>query len=112
MTELAEVVTRAAFYFRNLFQLIHNGSVTEPSLLEDYPNCGIRNNDTFSTVDALGPNFPDTFFGSPASADWSAECLWDCTWKENPYVGRRLRYDNTKNASLKLYIQITMLNSH
>ena len=102
------MVTRAAFYFRNLFQLMQNGSATEPGLLEDYPNCGIRNNDTFSGVDAFGPSFTYILYGGEATADWSAECLWDCTWKENPYVGRKKRYKNTKNARLQLYIQLTM----
>ena len=64
---------------------MQNSSAAIPDLLEDYPNCGIRNNDTF-TYDPLDPNYVGPYFGSESTADWSVECLWDCTWKESPYV--------------------------
>ena len=101
MTDLAEVVTKAAFYFRNLFQLIQTNSLGKVSLLEDYPNCGIRNNDTFSFYD-----IPQ--YGNQATADWGAECLWDCDWIENPFVSQTYQYNDTKNDSLRFNIFVSM----
>ena len=47
ITELTEVVTKAVFYLGHIFQILQNSSAAIPNLLEDYPDCGIRNNDTF-----------------------------------------------------------------
>jgi hypothetical protein len=71
-------------------------------LLEDYPDCGMRNNDTF--------NFPNTTenLGGQATADWSAECLWDCNWQENPYMGKIYPVNLGEGVTLKLSIFISM----
>jgi hypothetical protein len=64
--------------------------------IQDYPDCGIRNNDTFT----LPSNFVE--FANESTADWSAECLWDCTWKDNPYVGRTYLYDDTLPVNITI----------
>ena len=90
------MVTNAAYYFSNIFRLLQ-----APSLLEDYPSCGKRNNDTFNFV-LLGIN--DPFRGSESTSDWGVECLWDCTWKINPYVGQTFLFTDPKNAFLQVRI--------
>jgi hypothetical protein len=109
ITELTTVVTNAAFYFKNLFQTLQNGSLSASSkLLEDYDNCGVRNNDTFNFLDLHPDLTPD--LGSEATADWSVECLWDCTWKENPYMSKTYSIDlkNTSIEDFSLGIFISM----
>ena len=96
ITELAEVVTKAAFYFKHVFQTVLNNSTR--NILEDYPNCGIRNNDTFNFNTLDGYNSP--LWGNESTADWSVECLWDCAWKDNPYVGRTYQYNDTSRGYL------------
>ena len=88
ITELADVVTKAAFYFGHLFHLLQDSSAaTGQLLLEDYLGCGVRNNDTFSYFPAADINY--IRYGSQATANWSVECLWDCTWRPNPYLGQQ-----------------------
>jgi hypothetical protein len=45
--------------------------------------------------------------GNP-TANWSAECLWDCTWKINPYVGQYYRFIDPKNSELNIGIIFAM----
>ena len=56
MTEMVQVVSNVATYFSHLYELVHNSSnsTLHPLLLEDYPNCGLRNNDTFSWPSIYG----------------------------------------------------------
>ena len=84
-SELADVVAKTAFYLRNVFEYAQNS--TQIQLLEDYPGCGIRNNRTFGPK-SLFDSYPDLNMVADSS-DWSVECLWDCTWKDNPFVGKR-----------------------
>ena len=99
MTELVDVVTKAAFYFKNLFQLIQNSSASTPNFLEDYPDCGIRNNDTFRFYSS---QYDNSSFGNGSTADWSVECLWDCTWKDNPYVGKTYLFKDTISVNITM----------
>jgi hypothetical protein len=77
------------------------------NVLEDFPGCGIRNNDTFSFAQ-LGSFYNLSFFGSEANANWSVECLWDCTWKLNPYVGQTYKFTDPNNPDLQINITLAM----
>jgi hypothetical protein len=91
----------AARYFSNFYQLVQNSSASAARLLEDYHDCGIRNNDTFNSLSF--ENLTDV----KADADWSAECLWDCTWKVNPFVGQTYKLPGL-NINLNIGITLTM----
>jgi len=84
------VVNTTAYLARPLLNLLQ-GSPEAQSLppLLDYPNCGRRNNDTFNRCSPTDLNslycFPE--YGGWATANWSRECMWDCTWKANQYLG-------------------------
>jgi hypothetical protein len=115
------VITNAAYFFKNLllqslqegnFNNNNNNNTSNSSsrasaytMLEDYPNCGVRNNNTFLNSDYLA----GTVWHVPPS-DWGAECLWDCTWKENPYVGRSydltFKFSNGPSARMDLFISM------
>ena len=97
LTELTDVVTKAAFFFKNLFLLGPNNSSTLLGTLEDYTDCGIRNNDTFRSSSSYSSSF-----GNESTADWSVECLWDCAWKDNPYVGRTYLFNDTIPVNITL----------
>jgi hypothetical protein len=105
ITELTEVVTNAAYFLGTIFKLVQNGS--RSYLLEDYPDCGIRNNDTFSFAQ-YDLQYNLTVYGREATANWSVECLWDCTWKINPYVGKTYLFNDTKNPYLQVKITLAM----
>jgi hypothetical protein len=108
ITELTEVVTNAAYFLGTIFKLAQNGPNVS-YILEDYPDCGIRNNDTFNFAQYnSNPPFNDPFYGSEATANWSVECLWDCTWKINPYVGQTYLFTDTKNPNLQVNITLAM----
>ena len=106
LTELTTVMTNAAFFFKNLFQIAQNS--TTIGILEDYPDCGIRNNDTFNWNPGYSNIYNTSFFGNGSTADWSVECLWDCTWKDNPYVGKTYLFNDTQNPALRLNITLSM----
>ena len=88
--------------------LLQDNSVTADTashLFTDYPNCGMRNNDTFY-YNRTDDSFPDVpLYGSQATADWSVECLWDCTWQDSPFVGRSYLYNDTRNDSLQVRME-------
>ena len=81
------------------------------SLLEDFPGCGVRNNDTFNLCPT---NSPKNIYcrrprlGSRATADFSPECLWDCQWKDNPYLGKNMTYQDPVNSSLVRSVILSM----
>jgi hypothetical protein len=100
------VVAKSANYLGYLWTIMRNSSAAVPKLLEDYPNCGVRNNNTFA-FNPFDPAYNGTFFGIDATADYSVECLWDCTWQENPYVGKTYFIDFPKNnytLTFRLYL--------
>jgi hypothetical protein len=79
------VVTKAVFYLGHLFRVLQTGGQVT-NYLEDYPNCGVRNNDTFRWNPSAS-SYDTAQYGNQATADWSVECLWDCQWKESPFIG-------------------------
>ena len=97
---MVEVVRNTASYLQYIGKIWQTGSASTDRL-EDYPNCGIRNNDTFSYGST-------PLSGGLATADWSAECLWDCNWQESHYVGSTRTYTDSQNKSLQLSITLTM----
>jgi hypothetical protein len=60
-------------------------------------------NFTHSTFSYYDANFNEYY---AATANWSVECLWDCTWQENPYVGKT--YHLANDAELILGITLAM----
>jgi hypothetical protein len=110
VTELAAVVTNAAYYLGTVLKLwptSPTGTTTVNNILEDNPGCGLRNNDTFNLA-LLGPPFNFSNFGGEATADWSVECLWDCTWKDNPYADTIYYFTDVKNPRVPFNIRISM----
>ena len=109
---MATVVTNVASFITNLPQNIQQQTIADlksspTEFLVDYPNCGIRNNDTFNRC---RPNYPSSGkcranHAVNANANWSVECLWDCTWKVNPYLGKS--YD-WKERDTTYMINVTM----
>jgi hypothetical protein len=92
---MVDVVVNASAYLRTLPQVIQQASnplpdITTKGLLKDFPNCGIRNNDTFNTCPSSDPTSSecDPINGGQANASWSLECLWDCEWQVNPHFGK------------------------
>jgi len=89
---------KAASFFNNLFQETWNNTPSA-KILEDFPQCGIRNNDTFNICPSDDPQSvlcrPD--YGGLANASWSGECLWSCTWKDSKFVGRNYTWYETRS---------------
>ena len=86
-------MTNAVSYIANLTTLSSAGEVKRSTnLLQDYPNCGIRNNDTFNYCETEGPFCDDETLGGTVTYHWSEECLWDCSWKVNPFLGQLLNF--------------------
>jgi hypothetical protein len=94
MTELVDVVVNVSAYLTTLPQIIqetsNRGLNSTIRALTDFPNCGIRNNDTFNVCPSTDPSSPDCdpSRGGQANASWSLECLWDCAWQNNPHFGK------------------------
>jgi hypothetical protein len=69
----------------------------------------MMNNDTFNFCDS---NDPDSFYcqGSRSlfNQNWTAQCLWDCTWMKNPVVGKVYTFRDQRNNH-KIYVMSTML---
>ena len=114
MTELVDVVTNSVSFLSNLTPKSRENldTGTNSFLLQDYPNCGKRNNDTFNLCQA---DQPDSIFCDPAqpygggiTPDWSEECLWDCTWKANPFLGQLFYYKYSKNKNYTIQIISSM----
>jgi hypothetical protein len=63
-----------------IFKFLQNSppAAVANNVLEDFPGCGIHNNDTFSFTQ-FNQIYNLSFFGSEANGNWSVECLWDCT---------------------------------
>jgi hypothetical protein len=79
------------------------------SVLVDYPECGIRNNDTFNICPS---DDPQSYLCSPrlgglANASWSAECMWDCTWQDSNFVGKNYTWSE-KETYFHYNITMTM----
>jgi hypothetical protein len=121
VTELVAVVANVFSYTHSvLLPLLQpRTKVTSLSILQDYKNCGFRHNDTFNHCNG-GNNtdeFCDPFNGGRATANWSVECLWDCTWKRNEYVGTTflLKGENNNNITIvfstpKVPVDLTCLD--
>jgi hypothetical protein len=108
ITELIGTVTASIDYFNNLSQIIQQNSLPDPSnsstILQDYPGCGIRNNDTFLSDICEGNNTLPTDPECTFTADFTAECLWDCTWMDNPHVGKLLTFsEDSQVGIIKVY---------
>jgi hypothetical protein len=112
MTELVEVVTRAVTYFRSVPPLegVPQSQTTGTKrVLQDFDDCGMMNNDTFNFCDS---NDPDSLYcqgyQSLFNQNWTAQCLWDCTWMDNPVVGKeyKIRDQRTRRET---YLKSTML---
>lgn len=99
LTELAEVAVNVTSYLHGLPLALQAGvenTTSGPvSFLVDHPDCGLRNNDTFNLCPSSNPNsmYCLPYYGGLVTANWTAECLWDCTWKDNPYRGQRHLFD-------------------
>ncbi len=88
---LATVITNVFSYTRSVLLplLLPRTKVTSLNIWQDYQNCGFRHNDTFNSCGGGNNSVEgcDPSDGGTATANWSVECLWDCTWKRNDYVG-------------------------
>jgi hypothetical protein len=83
ITELTQVVVNAASF---LSKLVHGEwSKSNTYTLEEYPGCGIRNNDTFNICSNEQSNRCRARLGGKATSSWTSECLWKCTWQENKF---------------------------
>jgi hypothetical protein len=112
ITELTEVVVNVTSYLTGLSNLTQavTGRNTDSDLLEDYPDCGYMNNDTFNKCpanDLLSPNCkPEN--GGKVDSNWTAQCLWDCTWQENPNFGKLGTFIDPRDNSLAINITFIM----
>ena len=95
------MVTNAVSYLSNLNNLTQSTQASSKLVLEDFDKCGIRNNDTFNLCSKDNPTSiycnKSLPLGGGVTSDWSAECLWDCTWKLNPYRGQSITFRITPN---------------
>jgi hypothetical protein len=114
VTELVEVVTNTVTYLSNLTLIMSQDylNTKNNSFLQDYPNCGTRNNDTFNLCQAGQPDYifcnPAQPSGGAVTPDWSVECLWDCSWKVNPYLGKKYNYTYANNENYTISIIASM----
>ncbi len=86
------------------------GKSTDSDLLEDYYGCGFMNNDTFNFCPAnnLSSDYCKPEYGGNADSNWSAQCLWDCTWQENPNFGKTDTFVDPRNRTFAVNITFTM----
>ena len=94
MTELVEVVTRAVTFFRSVPPLVgvpQSQTTGTKRVLQDFDDCGMMNNDTFNFCDSNDPDPVDCQgYQSLFNQNWTVQCLWDCTWMDNPAVGKEI----------------------
>ncbi len=109
MTELTEVVLNATSYLSNL-PLPQKRSSSSNDVLEDFPDCGLMNNDTFSLCPKDDPNNEacQPQYGQFADANATVQCLWDCAWKENPHLGKSYTFVDPQNENIRVNITSTM----
>ncbi len=86
------------------------GRSTDSDLLEDYPGCGIMNNDTFNLCPANNPssNYCTPNYGGSYNSNWTAQCLWDCTWQENPNFGKSGKFIDPIDKDVTIDVKFTM----